>query len=380
MEFDTLTRTLAGVSISNVTESIRVLGKGISTTDIKELNRIRRDPLRYFRKLTSEPQKLMLYMAVCNVILSGSRAADYFCPGIATVDSDWDFYAPPTRDGALLFCVMLKELGVNWGDPRAKDSKTMPDDEREGTTYALDLNVIRGVIAHDERDIHIQVIYGSFTKLSPANVLTIFHSTIVQCFLSAHCAFCMYPELTCSMRSIAWYPLVQSNADLNYETYMKAAEQAIKKYIARGVKYIQYAEFNPSQRPPYHTVREADPEDQQESLFRYPNEKQIRDRILQSCGPEWADEYKATWKDFIPQFDGITWKELPCGTLQLSGLPYSLNVRLGLGPEATGHFLWENICKMLGMKPSQRLDREEILLEEYSYDKVLFHKLLLDNE
>ena len=380
MEFDTLTRTLANVSISNVAESIKVLGKGISTADVKELNRMRRDPLRYFRKLTSEPQKLMLYMAVCNVILSGSRAADYFCPGIATVDSDWDFYAPPTRDGALLFCIMLKELGVKWDNPRAKASKYPQYDQQEGTIYSLDLNVIRGVITREERDIQIQVIYGSFTKLSPADVLTMFHSTIVQCFLSAHCAFCMYPELTCSMRSIAWYPLVQSSTDLNYETYIEAAERAINKYIARGVKYIQYAEFNPSQRPPYHTVRVADPESQQENLLRYPNEKQIRDRILQSCGPQWANEYKATWQDFIAQVDCLLWKELPCGTLQLSGLPHGLNIRLGLGPEATGRFLWENVCKMLGMHPSERLDHSQIMLEDYFSDKVIFHKLLLDKE
>lgn len=58
-------------------------------------------------------------------IISGSRALDFFVPGSATVDSDWDFYIPGYKESVADMVHALSASGVTWNSEGDAISTTL---------------------------------------------------------------------------------------------------------------------------------------------------------------------------------------------------------------------------------------------------------------
>lgn len=87
--------------------------------------------LDHFRTAFFDPELLIKGMAKNNFILSGSRALDYFVPGSASPESDWDFYIPNNEACIAGALSVLEKGGVIWDDmltPLRKLAET--DDEK----------------------------------------------------------------------------------------------------------------------------------------------------------------------------------------------------------------------------------------------------------
>ncbi|GKU05255.1 unnamed protein product [Fusarium langsethiae] len=69
---------------------------------------------RYFSKAFKYPITLLAAMFDTGCVLSGSRALDYFVPGSATMESDWDFYVPGYKESVADMIQVLSTCGVTW--------------------------------------------------------------------------------------------------------------------------------------------------------------------------------------------------------------------------------------------------------------------------
>ncbi|KAF4955439.1 hypothetical protein FGADI_4549 [Fusarium gaditjirri] len=75
---------------------------------------IRVSPTKYLSKTFKYPVTLLAAMFDTGCVISGSRALDYFIPGSATVESDWDFYVPGYKESVADMIYALSKCGVVW--------------------------------------------------------------------------------------------------------------------------------------------------------------------------------------------------------------------------------------------------------------------------
>ncbi|KAG5820489.1 hypothetical protein H9Q74_000503 [Fusarium xylarioides] len=75
---------------------------------------IRVSPTKYLSKAFKYPVTLLAAMFDTGCVISGSRALDYFIPGSATVESDWDFYVPGYKESVADMIQALSKCGVVW--------------------------------------------------------------------------------------------------------------------------------------------------------------------------------------------------------------------------------------------------------------------------
>lgn len=188
--------------------------------------------------MRDNPEELLRCMCIYNVVISGSRAAEYFSPGLAMIDSDWDFYIGDNEQSVLVFMYCLTRMGVQWEHAGSNDF-----DCNKLHYNGLKFNCIKGTINHNNTSIGIQPIMYKPLYGSPLRYLSAFHSTIVQCYISGASAVCMYSDLTSNHKSLSW--LYRAN---HFSTTMKKLDywhlNMGNKYEVRGVKYITYDEYN----------------------------------------------------------------------------------------------------------------------------------------
>lgn len=74
----------------------------------------RADPVAYLSSTFKHPLTLLSTMFDTGCVISGSRALDFFVPGSARPESDWDFYVPGYKESVADMVNALGICGVSW--------------------------------------------------------------------------------------------------------------------------------------------------------------------------------------------------------------------------------------------------------------------------
>jgi len=222
---DVLSTVLDTVSISNIPAVSRALVPNVSVGVARSYRDARCDPAKYMRNLTDRAEELLCVMGKCGVILSGSRAAEYFCPGVCNTSSDWDFFCHADVLGVVCFSILMKGIGVEW-------EALVPGRGNNVRDYP-NFTVLRGTLSNGDRIHVVQLIFPRHN--SPLEAVVKFHSSIAQCFITGYGAFCMYEDLTSSALSLPWCAEDEKRVAL-----------ARDKYCSRGVKYVSYEWYSGS--------------------------------------------------------------------------------------------------------------------------------------
>lgn len=219
LNIDTVCNILEHTSLSGAPGVVRSFVPGVSETEVDCCVNGRLSPIVYLRKLTPHCSDLFVAMGAFGVVLSGSRAAEYFYPGACDNSSDWDFFCDSEVDSVIRFSNYMKKIGALWEE--------LPADE-EGSEYK-NLNVLRGTLSKGGATHKIQLIWPKSQRKTALSTITSFHSSIVQCFITGFCAVSMYDSLTSKGVSLAW---------VTPDTIRSAI--ARRKYTSRGIKYLSY--------------------------------------------------------------------------------------------------------------------------------------------
>ena len=235
---DIVQHILRYTNISDVEHTVTGLMPGVTDANVEECRAFRCNPNIYLRKLTKHSDDLLDVMGELSIVLSGSRAADYFCPGLCNEDSDWDFYCDGSADAIVRFSTYMNRIGVVWQEMPVGASEelqrmhagTVGGLQRDAETSEYQgSSVLRGALVEDGTSHTIQLIWDRMRRTSPISQIISFHSSIVQCFISGFCAVSMYDSLTRRNESLAW---------ICHDDELSAA--AREKYTNRGVKYVSY--------------------------------------------------------------------------------------------------------------------------------------------
>lgn len=228
------------VPLQKVNHVLDVLSPQLSTSEKRSVYDFRASLPRYFKQLTNNPGELLRCMYKYGVVLSGSRATEYFSPGISTVGSDWDFYIPNDSDIILGFMHCLLNAGVAWDvpEPFVKENSRYP--EAQVTT-------ITGKVLTNTGTKVVQLIRPAVDGARAIDCLMGFHSSIVQCYISGTHAVCMYSDLTSNYKSVQWlYNDGVWATGIRDATFWANEDDALdpQKYVRRGITYITYDEYN----------------------------------------------------------------------------------------------------------------------------------------
>ena len=150
--------------------------------------RVRLDPIQYLSEFFSKPVEVLTMMRLLMVILSGSRAAEYFVPGSCVAGSDLDFYC--RMELAPMVQFWLEALGVDWTEESGP-----PEHGGAGPNFAdytvSGFKVRRGIVVGlTGITYEIQLISGNSCMAS--SCIFDFHSTTTQCFLTGFAAVSLY--------------------------------------------------------------------------------------------------------------------------------------------------------------------------------------------
>lgn len=230
LNIDILNQIVKYIDIDSIETACRCLVHSISKEEIKSIIRYRQNPMLLLKRLVDEPEVLLLGMGFAGVLLSGSQATEYFYPGIVSKGSDWDFYCPSSYILVHKFETFMEGMGVKW--IRRIDANEDIGNRDGNPYYNLDTTI--GKVKHNNVVHTVQLIRDSKRNGNAFNLIVQFHSSIVQCFISAYGAVCMYSNLTMRGRSIAWDSRVGSSEE------KENGQKARSKYISRGIKYTSY--------------------------------------------------------------------------------------------------------------------------------------------
>jgi len=221
--------------------------------------RDRYSPDKMFCTLTDQVDTLLSGMEKYRCYLSGSRALNFFMPGMCSDDSDWDFYVcvesrndPAGMDSLKGMSDVLTQIG--WKRVGPEDHEVGKAGDQEYMSFVVYRGVLNG---HS-----VQLIADG-----PGNITSIvlgFHSTIVSCYVGARDAASLYSSLTRDKISVEREP----------RNTLDRHDAAVKKYVDREVKYM-----DPKEYTDLWCSRDSDGPVQ--SLFlRYSRDLQSLERVL----------------------------------------------------------------------------------------------------
>ena len=241
-------------SVLNLEESMKKKLGGDVEEDLEKhrgtlrVSEDRKNYVRYLDENFGNGVELFKHMCEYFVYLSGSRSAEFFSPGSAKPDSDWDFYLPDYRDMHLGFMEKLETIGVRFytsqqlleqlvaGDrstvylslKQAKDVNTKPFQGLGPLFGPCVLKVVNGLVQVESRShedayllgVHNFVVHGFLPKeegrvpvqlivenrshlLCPQSVFS-FHSSCVQSFIGCAGAIHLYGDSACNCVSYTW--------------------------------------------------------------------------------------------------------------------------------------------------------------------------------
>jgi hypothetical protein len=99
----------------NVDDSMALMNAFAGDATVAQCHRVRVNPLKYLSKSFKYAVTLLSVMFDTGCVISGSRALDFFVPGSANQDSDWDFYVPGYKESVADMIHALTLCGVTWG-------------------------------------------------------------------------------------------------------------------------------------------------------------------------------------------------------------------------------------------------------------------------
>jgi hypothetical protein len=163
-----------------------------SMEDFKDLMRARTSIVALLRNVVPDPKRLLYHMKIQRCIITGSQAAQYFCPGSASPDSDWDFFVGDSANyGDMLMA--LSKLGAIWEANPSRDDPYL----------GMSLHVTSGSILNNYgKSVKIQLI--NTTLSDPLDGIINFHSTPVQCFIAWCGAVHMYGTMSSEYDMLIW--------------------------------------------------------------------------------------------------------------------------------------------------------------------------------
>lgn len=207
---------LEHMPIRGVANAVSCAGPNLTAHDVQRYVRARCDPILYLSQLTEHSRPLLAVMASTGVVLTGSRAAEYFNPGLCKADSDWDFFGGGNLDALVRFTKCMQKFGTVWGPVL---------DSCDGGYSKVD--VLTGTLNGHK----VQLICSFRHTFETMEYILSFHSSIVQCLLSGFCAVSLYDSLSCKKLSLPWSPTHPATEPV----------EAWAKYKERGVRYVSYA-------------------------------------------------------------------------------------------------------------------------------------------
>jgi hypothetical protein len=150
--YDILACILDHTNIGRVATTLMYFARHLDTESREKLFLNRNDPRRIFSEFTDNPEELLEAMRNFKIVLSGSRAVNYFVPGSASSSSDYDFFGEDSHHGLQRFALYLEDQGIEW---------IVPDDSDEEDGYAEEegVSLMRGILVRGGKDIHLQLIW-----------------------------------------------------------------------------------------------------------------------------------------------------------------------------------------------------------------------------
>jgi hypothetical protein len=134
------------------------------------------------------------------VILSGSRAAEYFVPGLCVEGSDLDFYCH--TDLAIMVQFWLGGMGVQWDEFQPEEGPGVINPGLEDYTVS-GFRVFYGTVESPSGIVYaVQLICGKNCLASTC--IFDFHSTITQCFITGFAAVSLYDMYSSHKQAVHW--------------------------------------------------------------------------------------------------------------------------------------------------------------------------------
>jgi hypothetical protein len=246
LTYDAIEQVLAYTNIGHVENTIEVLGAHLDKDAKEKLKYTREDVRPVFNDLTNNAKELLNAMRESKVVLSGSRACNFFKPGCSSRASDYDFYVEDNVGCIAIFMSYMTCIGIHWSLPNnTEEDARLHDDSYIWTDFQL----IRGTLERDGRVLDIQLMWRP--GHSGSQCVVKFHSTAPQCFISGFAAVSLYHNLTSNDKSVAWYlndisrdltERIQTEGTVDvprqYKTQMERNKVAKQKYINRGFIYV----------------------------------------------------------------------------------------------------------------------------------------------
>ncbi|KAF4468242.1 hypothetical protein FALBO_4861 [Fusarium albosuccineum] len=98
----------------NIGDSLALKEAFAGDVTVERCHRARTNPSGFLSKTFRYPITLLSVMFDTGCVISGSRALDFFIPGSANIDSDWDFYVPGYKESVADMVNVLSLCGVTW--------------------------------------------------------------------------------------------------------------------------------------------------------------------------------------------------------------------------------------------------------------------------
>lgn len=168
---------------------------------------------KYLSGVTEYPDALLYIMRQTDVLLSGSRALNYFVPGSTETDSDWDFYGGHRVGSIDQFVALTSYIGFKW---------TLYYKEYSRDEIVSSYLVYTGTTTIRGRLQKLQLICG--VSISPYTCVLRFDMSHCQCFISGFFAASLYHNMTSKNRGIE----VNRHSDIRYQKYNQRGFDILK--------------------------------------------------------------------------------------------------------------------------------------------------------
>jgi hypothetical protein len=351
LTYDAIESVLAYTNIGHVDNTIEVLGAHMDEGAKEKLKYTREDVKPVFNDLTDNAEELLNAMRKSKVVLSGSRAANFFKPGCSSRASDYDFYVEDNAHCIAMFMIYMASIGVCWAAP----SDTEEDVARQNDAFYVlaRFQLIRGRLNRDGHVLDVQLMWRH--DYSGSQCVVKFHSTAPQCFISGFAAVSLYHNLTSNDKSVAWYlndifldprERIQTDGIVDdphrlqedyrarhiekYKTQMERNKVAKQKYVDRGFTYVtKTCDDKPMGR--FGGVLRHIGDDKS---YIVPLNKYLD-----------VSSWRPTFDEYMDRLNYVSWIELDGRTEMISN-PLSKYIRLNMLPEM--------------FRPERSLERDDV--------------------
>lgn len=194
--------------------------------DVNAIREDRVDIKKYLSTLFKDPAGFMKIMLLTDSFISGSRALEFFLPGMKSRDSDWDIFCVGSNVQCMLLVDELRRQGfetIQSAGSNYAEAESL-DFREAGSPF----RVLHGEIWRGSNVYKVQVMNCACS--SELEVVLDFHSSAVACIISGHSAVSVFSTLTSNHKSMAF--------EIRNAGFLRTAEVAMQKYRERGVKYV----------------------------------------------------------------------------------------------------------------------------------------------